>query len=92
MGKYFYKIIIGLVFLVMAYMIFDLFLFGVNENVERYWIMVLICIAISYAFTEVFVRIVESRSNEDNPLKKQKVINFDDEKTRKITLYHPGSC
>eukprot|EP00347_Sterkiella_histriomuscorum_P014457 403360793 len=90
MKKYFYKVIIVLIFIDLAYMVFDLFMVGIDENVERYWIITVICIAISYLFTEIFVKLIESRSSE-NYLKKQKVINFDETKNKKITLNHPGS-
>ncbi|CDW81844.1 UNKNOWN [Stylonychia lemnae] len=88
MKKYFLKVMLGLIFIDLTYMVVDLFIFGVQENLERYWIMTVVSIAISYIITEIIVRFL---AKNDDHLQRQKDIMFAQDKEEKRTLIHPHS-
>jgi hypothetical protein len=49
--RYILKGSLLLIFIDLTYMAIDLALMGAVENLERYWIMTVVCIAISYIIT-----------------------------------------
>ena len=43
----------------LTYMWIDLEILGATENLDRYWIMTVICIAVAYLLTQLLLRVIK---------------------------------